>query len=116
MLGSINVLIPKLDDCLAMYNADNAPMNLVFFGDCIAHLAKISRVLSQPRGNSLLVGVGGSGRRSMARLAANMNSMKSFSIEITKNYREKEFYEDIKKLLTKSGQDGEKQVFLFSDT
>jgi hypothetical protein len=32
-----------------------------------------------------------------------MNRMKSFSIEITKNYREKEFHEDIKKLLMKSG-------------
>jgi len=45
------------------------------------------------------VGVGGSGRRSMAKLASSMNSMKTISIEITKNYREKEFHEDIKKLL-----------------
>jgi dynein heavy chain len=70
-------------------------------------LARIARVLRQQRGNSLLVGVGGSGRRSMARLAANMNSMKSFSIEITKNYREKEFHEDIKNLLKKSAIDQE---------
>ena len=54
-----------------------------------------------------MVGVGGSGRQSMARLAASMNRMKSFSIEITKNYREKEFHEDIKKLLMKSGVDCE---------
>ena len=52
----------------------------------------------------------------MARLAASMNRMKSFSIEITKNYREKEFHEDIKKLLMKSGVECEPQVFLFSDT
>lgn len=45
-----------------------------------------------------------------------MNQMKSFSIEISKNYREKEFHEDIKKMLMKSGVEGEKQVFLFSDT
>jgi dynein heavy chain len=49
--------------------------------------------------------VGGSGRRSMARLAAHMNNMKSFSIEITKNYRDKEFHEDIKNLLKKSAID-----------
>lgn len=115
-LSETNVLIPRLDECLEMYNSDNSPMNLVFFSDCIQHLARISRVLRQQRGNSLLVGVGGSGRRSMAKLAANMNSMKSFSIEITKNYREKEFHEDIKKLLMKSGVESEPQVFLFSDT
>jgi len=38
----------------------------------------------------------------MARLAGHMNEMKSFSIEITKSYREKEFHEDIKTLLKKS--------------
>jgi len=64
----------------------------------------------------MLVGVGGSGRRSMARLAASMNSMKNFSIEITKSYREKEFHEDIRGLLKRSAIDNEPQVFLFSDT
>lgn len=46
-LSETNVLIPKLDEILEMYNADNTPMNLVFFGDCIQHLARISRVLRQ---------------------------------------------------------------------
>lgn len=52
----------------------------------------------------------------MARLASSMNSMKTFSIEISKNYREKEFHEDIKSLLMKSGVENTPQVFLFSDT
>lgn len=34
-LSETNVLIPRLDECLDMYNADNPPMNLVFFSDCI---------------------------------------------------------------------------------
>lgn len=64
----------------------------------------------------MLVGVGGSGRRSMARLAAAMKEMKTFSIEITKSYKEKEFHEDIRGLLRRSAIDDEPQVFLFSDT
>jgi dynein heavy chain, axonemal len=34
-LSETNKLIPKLDEQLEIYNADNPPMNLVFFGDCI---------------------------------------------------------------------------------
>lgn len=44
-LNEIAKLIPRLDEKLEMYNADNSPMNLVFFSDCIQHLARISRVL-----------------------------------------------------------------------
>ena len=78
-------------------------MNLVFFGDCIQHLSRIARVLRQQRGNALLVGVGGSGRSSMARLGASINSYLTFTIEITKSYRQKEWYEDIKKMLHDCG-------------
>ena len=64
----------------------------------------------------MLVGFGGSGKRLMARLAAHMNEIKSFSIEIIKGYREKEFHEYIRGLLKRSAVDNEKTIFLFSDT
>lgn len=65
----------------------------------------------------MLVGVGGSGRSSMAKLAASINSMSTFSIEITKSYRVKEWYEDIKRMLRMCGLEEDRTVqFLFSDT
>jgi dynein heavy chain len=64
----------------------------------------------------MTVGVGGSGRSSMARLGASINSMSTFSIEITKSYRVKEWYEDIKKLLRNCGLEELSTQFLFSDT
>lgn len=53
-------------------------MDLVFFEDCVQHLARIARILKQQRGNAMLVGVGGSGRRSMAMFGASFNRMHTF--------------------------------------
>lgn len=103
-LSASQDLIPRLDELLMVYNSDaDNQMNLVFFEDCVQHLSRISRILRQPRGNALLVGVGGSGRSSMARLGASINTYTTFTIEITKSYRQKEWYEDIKKMLRDCG-------------
>ena len=56
------------------------------FMDAIGHVARITRVLRQPKGNMLLLGVGGSGRQSLSRLSTFMAECKIFSIEITKGY------------------------------
>jgi dynein heavy chain len=104
----------KLED----YNMEPKliPMDLAMFRDAVMHICRIHRVLCQPRGNLMLVGVGGSGRSSLARLSAFIARMTTFTIEITKNYRLLEFREDIKKLYLTAGCDNKKVVFLFNDT
>ena len=43
-------------------------MNLVFFKDAMEHISRVARVLRLEKGNAMLVGVGGSGRQSLARI------------------------------------------------
>ena len=45
-------------------------MNLVLFMTAIQHIIKIVRVITTPFGHCLLIGVGGSGRKSLATLAS----------------------------------------------
>ena len=91
-------------------------MNLVLFKDAIQHVCRIHRVLCLPRGNVLLVGIGGSGRKSLGRLAAWVADLKTFSIEITKQYRSTEFHEDLKSLFQQAGAQNKQTVFVFDDT
>ena len=54
-------------------------------------VSKIVRVIRQPRGNMLLIGIGGSGRQSLTRLSASICEYSTFQIEVTKHYRKNEF-------------------------
>uniref|UniRef100_A0A2K5JE00 Dynein axonemal heavy chain 12 n=1 Tax=Colobus angolensis palliatus TaxID=336983 RepID=A0A2K5JE00_COLAP len=86
-----------VDQCLDEYNQTHKTrMNLVIFRYVLEHLSRICRVLKQSGGNALLVGLGGSGRQSLTRLATSMAKMHIFQPEISKSYGMNEWREDMK--------------------
>ena len=87
-------LVKVTEDYLDDYNQVNtAQMKLVLFMDAIKHVCRIARIIRQPLGNALLLGMGGSGRQSLTRLAAHvwvkdtvtMCNVLSFAFSVSQN-------------------------------
>ena len=114
---SIDKMVTLMEEYLEEYNASSTnAMNLVFFMDAAEHATRLTRILRQPRGNAMLVGVGGSGKQSLTRFASFVAGFKCFSIELSRGYGLSEFRDDLKNLYQQTGIDGIPTVFLFTDT
>ncbi|XP_017759468.1 PREDICTED: dynein heavy chain 3, axonemal [Eufriesea mexicana] len=106
----------KMEHYLMEYNMlSKTPMSLVLFRYAIEHISRISRILLQENGHALLIGMGGSGRSSCAKLATSMCEYAMYQIEITTTYEFSEWREDLKNLLLRVGCDGKSTSFLFGD-
>ncbi|XP_070081975.1 dynein axonemal heavy chain 17 isoform X1 [Equus caballus] len=105
-----------LVDVLDSYNEVNAVMNLVLFEDAVAHICRINRILESPRGNALLVGVGGSGKQSLSRLAAYISALDVFQITLKKGYGIPDLKLDLTAQYMKSAVKNVPSVFLMTDS
>ena len=112
-LGSYEDIRKIFDAVLEQYNLENKAMTLVLFEQALEHLCRIHRIIRNPRGNALLVGVGGSGKQSLTTLAAYCAGYKKFQISLSRGYGEDQFKDDLKELYKMLGA-GE-VLFLFTD-
>lgn len=108
----IKILEDKQDD----YNfSSNDKLNLVFFEQAIEQILRICRILRQPRGNAMLIGVGGSGKQSLSKLASHIMKCRPFQIEIDKKYNSQSFRNDLKEICRITGCDRQQLSFIFTD-
>eukprot|EP00981_Chlorochromonas_danica_P007406 scaffold1709_cov158-Ochromonas_danica.AAC.16 len=112
-MGDYDSVRKIFSEVLDLYNQDNKVMSLVLFEQALEHLCRIHRIIRNPRGNALLVGVGGSGKQSLTRLASFCAGYKLFQIALSRGYGEEQFKTDLKDLYKALGL-GE-VVFLFTD-
>ena len=95
--------------------ADMYKTPVVMFKEAIEHTLRIVRVMRQPSGHMLLVGMGGTGKRTSARFAAFVSEIEIFEPQPTKDYKLIDFRNDLKVLFKAAGVQNRKIMFLLTD-
>lgn len=112
---NIDELSIRLAEALKEYNDTNAVMDLVLFNDAMQHVCKISRIISASQGHALLVGVGGSGKQSLSRLASFICQYSTTGIVISSTYGINDLKADLQVMYNKAGLKNEGIMFLFTE-
>jgi dynein heavy chain len=113
---SMDALKRVVDMKLVEYNESNAMMDLVLFEQAAAHIARIARIISNPSGNAMLIGVGGSGKQSLSRLAAYICGYEVRQLQVTGSFRVDDLLESFREMFRQSGVKGIQILFLMTDT
>ena len=105
-----------LENKLAEYNEQVSTMNLVLFDQAMEHISRIARIIDLPVGNSLLVGVGGSGKQSLSKLSAFILGYDVVRIVVTTSYSMADLKTDIQSMYQKAGVQGAQILFILTDS
>lgn len=78
----------------------------------MSHLLRICRIIGQPCGNAVLIGVSGCGKKILTKLACFVTQLKLQSLTLQRYYSEPDFLDDMKRLFIDCGVRKQKQVLL----
>jgi dynein heavy chain len=102
-------------DKLTEYNESNTIMDLVLFQAALQHVSRIARIIANPAGNAMLVGVGGSGKQSLSKLAAFIMGFELKQIQVSGRYGVEDLKESLKEMYLRAGVKGIPLMFLLTD-
>ncbi len=102
---------------LSRLNSENPQiqMDLVIFEDVLRHLCRVHRILHMERGHMLFMGINGSGRESISRLAAFIADVTFFTSRIHGNHDLDHFRDDLKYLCISCGLKKQPHLLFLKD-
>eukprot|EP00760_Papus_ankaliazontas_P026596 PhM_4_TR3054/c0_g1_i1/m.97841/K10413/DYNC1H; dynein heavy chain 1, cytosolic len=101
---------------LKTFSDEELEVQLVIFDSVLDHIIRIDRIMRQPLGHMLLVGVSGAGKTVLSKFVAWLNNLSVFQIKAHRGYTLEDFEEDLRALLKRAGCKGEKICFIFDES
>ena len=120
-VDDIDELKQKVYDQISFYNSNKRAkerLDLILFDYSMKHLLRIDRVLSRNGEHGVLVGLTGSGRKSLINICAFIKKFKIFLTrgkDEVENYSHKDWIKDIQELYRQTGIRLEDSIFLLND-
>ncbi len=87
----------------------------MFFRQAVEHLSRAARVFRQPGGHILLVGLGGTGKASVVKLAAYLENYEFKTLRTFSNYNIGDFHDDVKNAFFAAGVHDSNTVLFLND-
>ena len=115
-IKGIEELSNVLESKLGEYNESNTIMELVLFEQAMEHVCRIARIISNPSGNAMLIGVGGSGKQSLSRLASHICGYEVAQLNVTSKFSVEDLKEELRLMYIKAGVKGVPTTFLMTDS
>lgn len=97
--AELDKIRPILEQKLKLYEEENNSTGLIFFDECIDVLTQIERRLQIPGGNTLIVGLSGTGKALLTSFISYYCDMPVFRLRVHKEYTLTDFDSDLRKIL-----------------